>query len=49
MFIGIKLDRSRVLDLMESALLTDTELAQGPQHWASFTDPLPPWSGVHAH
>jgi G3E family GTPase len=48
-FIGIKLDRNRILDLMESALLTDTELAEGPQRWANYADPLPPWGVVHAH
>jgi G3E family GTPase len=48
-FIGVKLDRNRVLDLMQSALLTDTELAEGPQHWVDYTDPLPPWSVAHAH
>lgn len=42
MFIGVKLDRSRVLDLMESVLLTDIELAEGPQRWVDYTDPLPP-------
>jgi hypothetical protein len=30
-------------------LLTDTELAEGPQRWLDYTDPLPPWSVVHAH
>lgn len=48
-FIGIKLDRGRLLHLMESALLTDTELAEGPQRWIDYTDPLPPWDVVHAH
>jgi G3E family GTPase len=48
-FIGVKLDRNRVLDLMESALLTDTELAEGAQRWVDYTDPLPPWGVTHAH
>ncbi len=43
-FIGIKLDRGRLLHLMESALLTDTELAEGPQRWIEYTDQLPPWA-----
>jgi hypothetical protein len=30
-------------------LLTDDELAEGPQRWASYPDPLPPWGLVHAH
>jgi G3E family GTPase len=48
-FIGVKLDRARVLDLLESALLTDSELAQGPRQWVDYPDPLPPWGVVHAH
>jgi G3E family GTPase len=48
-FIGVKLDRNRVFALMESALLTDTELTEGPQRWVDYTDPLPPWSVMHAH
>ncbi|MCV7031560.1 GTP-binding protein [Mycobacterium sherrisii] len=47
-FIGIKLDRDAVLRLMTSALLTDAEVADGPQRWAAYADPLPAWS-VHAH
>ncbi len=47
-FIGVKLDRDRVLALMTSALLTDAELAEGPQRWTGYADPLPAWS-VHAH
>ncbi|MEE3062646.1 MAG: GTP-binding protein [Actinomycetota bacterium] len=48
-FIGIKLDRDRVLGLMSSALLTDDEFADGPQHWTTYPDPLPPWSVAHAY
>jgi G3E family GTPase len=48
-FIGVKLDRDQVLGLMTSALLTDSELAEGPQRWVAYTDPLPPWSVAHAH
>ena len=48
-FIGVKLDHERILGLMETALLTDTELAEGPRSWVDYADPLPPWSFVHAH
>ncbi|BBZ49883.1 GTP-binding protein [Mycobacterium heidelbergense] len=48
-FIGVKLDRDRVLGLMEAALLTDAELAEGPRRWIGYPDPLPPWDTVHAH
>jgi G3E family GTPase len=48
-FIGLKLDRDQVLGLMASALLTDTELAEGPRRWVAYPDPLPPWSVAHTH
>jgi len=48
-FIGVRLDRKRVLGLMESALLTDAELAEGPHRWVDYPDPLPPWGVLHAH
>jgi G3E family GTPase len=48
-FIGVRLDRNRVLGLMESALLTDAELAEGQQRWVDYPDPLPPWDVVHTH
>jgi len=48
-FIGVRLDHQRVLGLMRSALLTDTELAAGPRRWVDYADPLPPWSFVHTH
>lgn len=48
-FIGVKLDHERILGLMKAALLTDTELAEGPRRWVDYADPLPPWSVAHAH
>ncbi|SKV93036.1 Hypothetical cobalamin synthesis protein P47K/CobW [Mycobacteroides abscessus subsp. massiliense] len=48
-FIGVRLDRPRVQHLLESALLTDDELAGGPETWHSFPDPLPTWGVMHAH
>ena len=47
--IGVHLDRRRVSDLMESALLTDTELAAGQSEWVAYPDPLPAWPVAHAH
>jgi G3E family GTPase len=47
--IGVHLDRHRVLDLLESALLTDTELAAGQSEWVTYPDPLPAWTVAHAH
>ncbi len=48
-FIGVKLDHERILGLMKAALLTDTELAEGPRRWIDYADPLPQWSFAHAH
>lgn len=48
-FIGVKLNHERILGLMEAALLTDTEWAEGPRRWVAYADPLPPWSVAHAH
>ncbi|OFB37538.1 cobalamin biosynthesis protein CobW [Mycolicibacterium sp. (ex Dasyatis americana)] len=48
-FIGIKLDRDKVHRLLDGALLTDAELAEGEQVWAGYPDPLPAWNVTHAH
>ncbi|WP_067546977.1 GTP-binding protein [Nocardia crassostreae] len=47
-FIGVKPDRPHVQDLLNSALLTDAELAAGPQVWATYPDPFPNWE-LHEH
>lgn len=48
-FIGIKLDRDMVRRLLDGALLTDAELAEGQQAWVGYPDPLPAWSVPHSH
>ncbi|WP_067830578.1 GTP-binding protein [Nocardia inohanensis] len=48
-FIGVHLDRPHVRDLLNSALLTDAELASGPQSWLRFPDPFPSWGEAHSH
>lgn len=48
-FIGIKLDRDMVRRLLDGALLTDAELAEGQQAWIGYPDPLPAWSVTHSH
>jgi G3E family GTPase len=40
-FIGIEMDVPRMETLLNLALLTDAELAQGPLFWATFGDPFP--------
>ncbi|WKG02899.1 GTP-binding protein [Mycolicibacterium sp. HK-90] len=48
-FIGIKLDRDQVHRLLDGALLTDAELAEGEQAWVGYRDPLPAWNVTHTH
>ncbi|MGX1808671.1 GTP-binding protein [Nocardia sp. NPDC055321] len=48
-FIGVKLDRPHVRDLLNSALLTDAEMAAGPVVWAGYADPFPSWGAAHDH
>jgi G3E family GTPase len=40
-FIGIDMEREYVESLLNECLLTDEELALGPDAWATFDDPLP--------
>ncbi|WP_425004257.1 GTP-binding protein [Mycolicibacterium sp. S3B2] len=48
-FIGVKLDRERVQELLSGALLTDLELSAGEDAWLRFDDPLPAWGVTHSH
>jgi G3E family GTPase len=48
-FIGIKLDCDRVRSLLDGALLTDAEFAEGPGAWAEYPDPFPVWGELHEH
>ena len=41
-FIGIDLDRDRIVTLLDACLLTDEEYALTPPGWAWLEDPLPP-------
>jgi len=42
-FIGIEMDEARLRSQLENALLTDEEMAQGPENWAEYPDPFEPW------
>ena len=42
-FIGVGMDREKIEAGMDAALLTDEEMAAGPEHWSWFEDPLPSW------
>lgn len=48
-FIGIRLNRPRVQQLLTSALLTDAEFSAGQRHWLRYPDPLPAWDLAHTH
>lgn len=48
-FIGVRLDRTMMASLLESALLTDDEMTAGESTWTSYPDPLPSWTQVHSH
>jgi len=48
-FIGIKLDRDKVNRLLNDALLTDDEVAEGETAWLGYSDPLPAWGVTQQH
>lgn len=42
-FIGMEMDENTLRQRLNHALLTDSEMAEGLQRWASFNDPVPGW------
>lgn len=42
-FIGVNVDEASLRARLNTALLTDEELAEGPQARKGFDDPFPPW------
>ncbi|WP_434445524.1 GTP-binding protein [Lentzea sp. E54] len=50
-FIGVDLDVTMPAQRLDPALLTDSELAAGPEVWRTFPDPLPAWdlADLHGH
>lgn len=42
-FIGVAMPQAEMIAQLDAALLTDTELAQGPKRWRKFRDKLPAW------
>lgn len=42
-FIGIGMDELALYDSLQTCLLTDDEISQGPQAWQDLADPFPLW------
>jgi hypothetical protein len=43
-WIGIDMDEPALRSMLDACLLTDGEMALGPEGWVEqFEDPLPPW------
>ncbi|SQC05947.1 metal chaperone [Klebsiella pneumoniae] len=38
-----EMNESELRNRLESALLTDTEMAEGPLKWRHYPDPVEPW------
>jgi len=45
-FIGQALDAARVTARLDACLLTDVEMASGPDGWSKYADPFPRWEVV---
>jgi G3E family GTPase len=46
--MALGVDRSTLQSQLDACLLTDQEMADGPEVWKNFDDPFPSWSS-HAH
>jgi G3E family GTPase len=46
--MALEVDRHTLLSQLDACLLTDQEMADGPEVWKNFDDPFPLWSS-HAH
>ena len=42
-FIGQGLDKQKMTEAIDKCLLSDEELMQGKEYWATFNDPFPAW------
>jgi G3E family GTPase len=46
--MALEVDRPTLQSQFDACLLTDEEMAEGPERWKNFADPFPSWSS-HAH
>ena len=46
--IGIEMDEPDLRRRLDDCLLCDSEMAQGPETWQRWTDPLPAWNLAEA-
>jgi len=46
--MALDVDRPTLQSQLDACLLTDGEMAEGPESWKNFADPFPSWSS-HAH
>lgn len=44
--IGCDFDEESLTAALDDCLLTDDELAEGPEAWANYDDPFEPWNGL---
>jgi hypothetical protein len=42
-WIGIDMDEAALRGMLDACLLTDEEMAAGPEGWTELEDPLPEW------
>ncbi len=47
-FIGQSLDKKKVIEALDSCLLSEEELLQGKQFWKTLPDPFPAWQEYNA-
>src|SRR5204863_7487590 len=46
--MALEVDRHTLQSQLDACLLTDEEMAEGPEGWKNFADAFPSWSS-HAH
>ena len=48
--MALEVDRTALQSALDACLLTDAEVAEGPESWHNYADPFPSWtSHAHAH